>query len=624
MAAYYGDISYGTVLDIKFNTHDATGAPLTLAGSPLVKCYKGNSATTEITTGVVLTVDLDGMIGLHNVRVSTASDPTFYAAGSDFQLVLTAGTVSGLSIAGTVLGSFSIDSRSALRPATPGRTLVVDSAGLADATAVKLGPTGAGTAQTARDLGLSIPAAAPGAAGGLFIAGTNAATSITTGLTSNIIGNVTGNLVGVVTTVTNLTNAPTVGDLTTAMRASVNAEVDTSLSDIFLNRLFAADYDPDNKPGVSTALLNELIGSNAGVSRYSAAALALSPTGGSAPTVGEIATAVWHASSVGDFNQTNSIGKSLYGAFTLNTSNFTVATLAAAPGGAGSSPETIATAVWRDLLSSSDMSLTGSIGKLIKDNIDVAISSRTKPADTQAAVTSVTNDVGITQAAADKAWNTAVRAVTSVTSDVSITQAAADKVWNTTVRTITSFAGDVSITQAAADKVWVSAARTLTSLPGDVGITQAAADKVWVSAARTLTSGLNITLSKGTGVIGFNDISSSGVAGAVWNSTTASHAAAGTFGLAVTSPQAASADPWATVLPGSYTAGSAGHFLGNYVPLAVRLLQADREVDVAHTPWQLVTIDKDTNIQLLRQNMYDSAGGMITTATGIVGRLISP
>ena len=37
-------------------------------------------------------------------------------------------------------------------PATTGRSMVVDSAGLVDANAVKLGPTGAGTAQTAGDL----------------------------------------------------------------------------------------------------------------------------------------------------------------------------------------------------------------------------------------------------------------------------------------------------------------------------------------------------------------------------------------------------------------------------------------------------------------------------------------
>lgn len=41
-------------------------------------------------------------------------------------------------------------------PATSGRSMVVDAAGLVDATMVKAGPTGAGTAQTARDIGASV------------------------------------------------------------------------------------------------------------------------------------------------------------------------------------------------------------------------------------------------------------------------------------------------------------------------------------------------------------------------------------------------------------------------------------------------------------------------------------
>lgn len=46
-----------------------------------------------------------------------------------------------------------------LVPATAGRTLVVDAAGLADANVVKVGPTGAGTAQTAGDIPARLPAA---------------------------------------------------------------------------------------------------------------------------------------------------------------------------------------------------------------------------------------------------------------------------------------------------------------------------------------------------------------------------------------------------------------------------------------------------------------------------------
>ena len=61
---------------------------------------------------------------------------------------------------------------SRLAPATAGRTLVVDAAGLADANAVKVGPTGAGTAQTARDLGASVLLSAGSGTGQLdFTAG---------------------------------------------------------------------------------------------------------------------------------------------------------------------------------------------------------------------------------------------------------------------------------------------------------------------------------------------------------------------------------------------------------------------------------------------------------------------
>ena len=59
----------------------------------------------------------------------------------------------------------------------------------------------------------SLPDAVAGAAGGLFIAGTNAATSVTTALTANIIGDVTGSLSG------------SVGALATAALQDVTQEI---------------------------------------------------------------------------------------------------------------------------------------------------------------------------------------------------------------------------------------------------------------------------------------------------------------------------------------------------------------------------------------------------------------
>lgn len=149
---YLGDFNLGATICFLFNTIDPTGVPITLAGSPAVSVYKGSN-TTEVTTGVTLTVDYDGRTGLHMLMIDTSSDGTFYATGNDFKCVLTAGTVYGVSQAGRELVSFSIGNRSALRPATAGRTIAVDASGLADANVVKVGPSGAGVAQTARDLG---------------------------------------------------------------------------------------------------------------------------------------------------------------------------------------------------------------------------------------------------------------------------------------------------------------------------------------------------------------------------------------------------------------------------------------------------------------------------------------
>lgn len=154
--SYRGDISLSETIDIKFCTVTTTGAPTTLAGTPVVSAYPDNSLT-QLTAGITLTVDFDGVTGLNNIRV-VATGANGYATSTNYDLVITTGTVGGTSVVGYVVGSFSVEKRSALRPATAGRTLVVDAAGLADALTVKVGPTGAGTAQTAGDIATMITA----------------------------------------------------------------------------------------------------------------------------------------------------------------------------------------------------------------------------------------------------------------------------------------------------------------------------------------------------------------------------------------------------------------------------------------------------------------------------------
>ncbi len=152
-----GDIAVSQILYFHFTTRQfSTGAPIT-AANLAVSVYKDDS-TTQSTAGVTVTftTGFDNVVGLVSVKIDTSQDGTFYAAAHDFSVVVTTGTADSVSIVGEVVGYFSINNRTALRSTTAGRTINIDSTGLSDSNVVKLGPTGTGTAQTARDIGASV------------------------------------------------------------------------------------------------------------------------------------------------------------------------------------------------------------------------------------------------------------------------------------------------------------------------------------------------------------------------------------------------------------------------------------------------------------------------------------
>jgi hypothetical protein len=127
MSKYLGDFNATDVIDFKFTTfRPSTGAPFTLAGTPVVSVYKDND-TTQSTTGVVLTVDFDTVTGLNHVRVTTTD--AFYANGSEFECVITAGTVDSVSVVGSCIGRFTLRSQASLYPTTASRTLDVNANG---------------------------------------------------------------------------------------------------------------------------------------------------------------------------------------------------------------------------------------------------------------------------------------------------------------------------------------------------------------------------------------------------------------------------------------------------------------------------------------------------------------
>jgi hypothetical protein len=130
---------------------------------------------------------------------------------------------------------------------------------------------------------------------GVIVAGAFAANSLTAAaLAADAVTEIQSGLAtsSQITALNNITAASVVtamgtGTFLTAVpwNAAWDAEVQSEMQDAIevnhLDHLLAADYDPASKPGSATALLNELIGNDAGVSRFTANALELAPGGGS-------------------------------------------------------------------------------------------------------------------------------------------------------------------------------------------------------------------------------------------------------------------------------------------------------------------------------------------------------
>lgn len=101
------DRTVGGTLYILFTTRAfATGIPTTLAGTPVVSAYEDGS-TTQITAGITLGVDHDGVTGL-NLLTIVATGGNGYETGKDYSLVITTGTVDSVSVIGEAVGEFSL------------------------------------------------------------------------------------------------------------------------------------------------------------------------------------------------------------------------------------------------------------------------------------------------------------------------------------------------------------------------------------------------------------------------------------------------------------------------------------------------------------------------------------
>lgn len=201
---YSGDYTPAKTVVFNFNTASfADGSPITLAGTPALSVYK--NSTTESTSGVTLTVDYDSRTGMHHVAIDTSSDGTFYAAGNDFDVIITTGTVGGTSVVGRKVGSFSLSNRSALRPTVADRTADVSVGGEMGIDWANVGsPTTAlaltnTTIATTQKVDVETIKTNPVVNAGTVTFPTTATLASTTNITA-----------GTITTTTNLTNLPSI------------------------------------------------------------------------------------------------------------------------------------------------------------------------------------------------------------------------------------------------------------------------------------------------------------------------------------------------------------------------------------------------------------------------------
>ncbi len=127
MSYWVGDFRIASTVRGMWNTNAIAGESITRATNGAVSVYK-DSSLTQSTTGVTDTEDVDGLTGVHFVAIDTSADGTFYSAGSDFMVVLSAATIDGKTI-NAHLFSFSLENRSAIMPTTAGRKLDVSTGG---------------------------------------------------------------------------------------------------------------------------------------------------------------------------------------------------------------------------------------------------------------------------------------------------------------------------------------------------------------------------------------------------------------------------------------------------------------------------------------------------------------
>jgi hypothetical protein len=106
-----GDFPTGATIDFKWQTNAVAGESVTRATNGNIRIYKANSTDERSSSnGITDTEDFDSLTGVHHCRIdlSDNTDAGFYAAGSEYQVVLQGATIDGKAV-NAVLAHFSVE-----------------------------------------------------------------------------------------------------------------------------------------------------------------------------------------------------------------------------------------------------------------------------------------------------------------------------------------------------------------------------------------------------------------------------------------------------------------------------------------------------------------------------------
>jgi len=251
--------------------------------------------------------------------------------------------------------------------------------------------------------------------------------------------------------------------------------------------------------------------------------------------------------------------------------------------------------VWNAL--TSGMTTTGSIGKLLKDDIDATISSRA------AASTALSNSTWTDTRAAylDAAISSRAPAATALDNTVWTNTKASYLDAAISTRAAES-GGNLAAVKAKTDQLaFTTANKVDATIQAAADLAQGAADKIWSSSSRTLTA------------LG------SDLVAEIWDALTSGMTTPGSIGKLLA--ESNSGDPWMAEIPGSYPSGTAGYVLGQLGGIRIKkgvaldnfhVLMTDQEYHLPKTGLSVYAhyVKDGGSLATCTNQVYEIGGGL--------------